>query len=195
MTKVWRAKNAILRIDRADNIATIDNSANLADFFTAESVSVLSAKDITVTPPEVTADKVDLIGVDTNSFQNVEMEKKPVGMGKITGTLVLDADEDWEYKPTTSSDADKTLLFVAAETTAITSPVAATRYQFLGSQNDVCMLVELIDTATTPDDSVQFAMDNAVLKLGDVKITADGHVERSFELVCLPRDFYMEFYN
>jgi len=177
MTKIWRARHGTIKIDAASNIS-IDNTNNLEGFFSG-AATVANAKNITITPPEFSVDKVDLIGVDANNFQNAELEKKPVGMAKITGTLVLDADEVLEDKLFTSS-------------TAISTPTAATRYQFGNdSEQDVAILVLLKDG----DDAVAFAMDNAHLKLGDVKITADGHVEQDFEAVCLPRDFYMEYYD
>jgi len=176
MTKVWRGKNGTLKIDKASDV-TITSANNLLGFFSS-ATTVATIKDVTVTPPEVTADKVDMIGT-TSSFQNAELEKKPVGMAKISGTIVLDSDEGFETE-------------VFASSTAISSPVAATRYQIgNGSEQDVAILVQLLDSA----DCVQFAMDNAVFKLGDVKITADGHAEQSFEVICLPRDFYLEFYN
>jgi len=178
VTKIWRARHGTIKLDTASNVS-IDSSQTLESFFGATALTVSNAKNITITPPEITVDKVDLIGVDANNFQNAELEKKPVGVGKVTGTLVLDADEVLEAKLFSSS-------------TAISSPVAATRYQIGdGSEQDVAILVILKDGP----DAVAFAMDNAVLKLGDAKSAGDGHVEQDFEATCLPRDFYMEYYD
>jgi len=71
---------------------TIDTSNDLRKAFdsaTAGSKLEAMVKSIIVTPPETAHEKQDLLGVDTNSFQNAFLDEKPVGyvQDERTGTI------------------------------------------------------------------------------------------------------------
>ena len=50
------------------------------------------AANVTIVEPEGAVEKIDLLGVDANSFQCGELDKKPFGMVTISGTLIQDED-------------------------------------------------------------------------------------------------------
>jgi hypothetical protein len=194
MADVWFAKDVTMQIVDADTVA-IDAATTLDAEFTAASaygVSVKNlhsyAKDVTITEPEGSIDKIDLLGVDANSFQNAQLDHKPYGLARIAGTMLLDGDEVLEP-------------YVAGTGTAITG--GYTRYQVgrrvAGTVANVmarkqCAVLVNLDDST---DEVNFVLDDAwFVKLGDKKISgADGHWEQEFEIVCLPKDFYIEYKN
>jgi hypothetical protein len=194
MADVWFAKDVTIQVVDSDNV-TVDTGTTLDAEFTAAAVYGVSvknlqayAKDVTITEPEGSIDKIDLLGVDANSFQNAQLDHKPYGLATITGTMLLDGDEVLEP-------------YVAGTGTAITG--SYTRYQvgrrITGNVANVmarkeCSILVNLDDST---DEVNFALDNAwFTKLGDKKISgADGHWEQEFEIVCLPKDFYIEYKN
>jgi hypothetical protein len=194
MADVWFAKDVTMQIVDADTVA-IDAATTLDAEFSAASaygVSVKNlhsyAKDVTITEPEGSIDKIDLLGVDGNGFQNAQLDHKPYGLASITGTMLLDGDEVLEP-------------YVAGLGAPITG--GYTRYQVgrrltgnvpnVSARKQCSVLVNLDDST----DEVNFVLDDAwFVKLGDKKISgADGHWEQEFEIVCLPKDFYIEYKN
>jgi len=179
--QVWTARQAAITICAASTV-TVTALANLASFWSTTPFTLANAKNVTITLPTVTADAVPMVGVDANSFQNLGMERKPVGATKLTATLVLDADEAMEAKVLTA--------------TAITSAVAASRYHAEASQTDVAILVTLTATVATANDTrVSFGLARCIVGFGDVKVTADGHVEQDIEAYCLPVNTHIEYYD
>jgi len=192
MADVWHAKDVSIIVVDADTL-TIDTANSLDSAFdsaSAYSTSVKNieayAKDITITEPEGPVDKIDLLGVDANSFQNALLDLKPYGLARATGTLVLDGDETLE-------------AYVAGPPTAITGGYS--RYQIgrritgyvanVKARKQCAMLIKLDDGT----DRINFAFDNAYfVDLSDKRLSgADGHFEQEFEIVCLPKDFYIEY--
>lgn len=176
MVKVWKARHTKVYIDEAADV-TITTAAALDTFFTAAGTEIqANMKNVTITEPEGEVDKIDLLGVDTNGFQNAELDNQPFGLATLTGTLVLDSDED---------------IDIFAHGSGTTISTTHTRYQVGdGNRPDVAILVNLEDTA-----ELNIAMDNArIARVGDLKISgADGHWERDIKIVCLPKDYYIEF--
>jgi len=176
MTKIWKARETIVKIIAAASL-TITTAAALDTFFGAGTTITGKMKNVTIVEPEIDQEKVDLIGVDANSFQNAELDAKPPTMAEITGTLVQDEDEVLE-------------AFAYGSGTAING--THTRYQVgEDSAAAVGILVNLDDGT----DEVNIAFDNAWLtKLGDRKLdAADGHWEQDFTAKCLARDYYLEY--
>ncbi len=159
---------------------TITSASTLPSVFdTASPVTITTGKNFTIVEPELAVDKVDQIGVDANNFQNAQLETKPAGLATISGTLVHDGDEVLEsylYGPS-----------------SIAGPSGYTRYQVgQGSRNTCAFLVWFNDGTK----QVSFVLDQALItKIGDVKITADGHVEQDFEAVTLAKNYYREYKN
>ena len=86
--KDWKAKHSLVKLDLASGI-TIDSSAALDTFFSSSTAIQGSMKDVTIAEPEGDVSKIDLLGVDTNGFQNAELDEQPFGLATLTGTLVL----------------------------------------------------------------------------------------------------------
>ena len=92
MAEIWHAKQAVVKMDLASNV-TVTTAAALDTFFSGGSAITGKMKDITITEPTPDMEKIDLLGEDTDAFQNAEAEEKPPVNAEITGTLVLDGDE------------------------------------------------------------------------------------------------------
>ena len=184
MADVWHARHCTLKIVDADSL-TIDDSTDLATAFdNATSVTTFTAfaKDVTITEPEGAIDKIDLLGttaVNNTSFQNAVLDKKPYGLARLTATLILDGDEVLE-------------TFAYGDGTSISD--THTRYQATdANRSAVAVLVSLVDGT----DQINIVLDNAyIIDLGDRRLSgADGHWEQEVEIVCLPKDFYIEYKN
>jgi hypothetical protein len=171
--KVWHAREAVVKM--AQDV-TITGAAALDTFFSAGSTVTGVMKDISITEPNSDVSSIDLLGIDSNGFQNIEGEVKPYGMAEVTGTMILPGDEVVE-----------SFMFPAGSAIAATH----TRYQpGKVSRRTPSILLNLNDGT----DTVNIVLDNAWITARDVKVTgADGHFEATFTAKCLPRDFYLEF--
>jgi hypothetical protein len=172
---VFRARHTTMKIDEASDV-TITTAAALDTFF-GSATTLANVKNVTIAIPEGAVDKIDLIGVDGNSFQNQDVDIKPYGMATLSGTLVHSGDEVLE-------------VFAYGSGTA----VAATHHRYRmgdGNRPEVAILTKLTDGT----DIVNVALDNAyITKLGDAKLSgADGHWEQDFSITCLPRDTHVEY--
>jgi len=173
MGKIWQAREAVVKIDLASNV-TIGTSAALDTFFSSGTAMQGDLKEVSISGSEGAVEQIDLIGEDTNSFQNADKDKKPFGMVELTGKLVLRGDETIE-------------TFAYGTSVAVNG--THTRYQ-PGIRQEVSVLINN-DDATNEYSAV---LDNAdVTKMGDLALNADGHWERDFSITCLARDFYEEF--
>ena len=188
MAKLWKPKHIrSVKIALASAI-TITGSAALNTFFTGTTgnTNMVQAfsKTLTIAVPEGAVDKVDFLGVDTNSFQYAELEDKPFDVGGISGTLVLNDDEVLET------------FFYGTGTAVSTTHM---RYQAgilsASGRPDIAILVDIYDPVSSKE--VECVITNArITKLGDIKISGpDSHFEVEFNAVCLPRDFYLEVKN
>lgn len=178
MAKVWKARDAVVKIGTA---YTATSGTALHTTMTGGSAIEGNLKSVTIVEPEGAVDKIDLLGEDSNGFQNAELEDKPFSLAKISGTLVHPGDEVLE-------------TFAYGVGTAV-GATGYTRYQVgAGARpTNVGILVNLDDGT----DAVNVAMLNLrFTKIGDRSIGgADGHFEQQFEATCLPKDFYVEFKN
>lgn len=178
-TQTWVARNGTFYIASGVGVST---SETLSGVFSASTTSyrVESAcKNITITPPETSWEKQDLLGQDANDFQNQFLDEKPIGLATFTATLILGEDETIED-------------FTASGTVATAS--GYTRRQIGKNSTNVVNLCVSLET-TGNANRVTFAMFNArVTKYGDVRIAGpDGHWEQDITAICLAKDFYYEF--
>ena len=176
MAKVWKARETTVKIDEAADV-TITELAALDTFFSSGTAIEGKMKNVTIVVPEGDVEKIDLLGVDTNSFQNAELDDKTFGLAEISGTLLVDSGEVLE-------------TFAYGTGTAIST--THTRYQAGdGNRPDVAILVNLDDGTF----AVNIVLDNArITKLGDIRLDApDGHWEVDYTAKCLPRDYYEEY--
>ena len=169
-TKVWHAREAVIKLAASTTITT---AAALDTFFSGGTAVEGVMKDITVTEPASDVEKIDLLGEDSDTFQNAEGEEKPFGMVEISGTAILPGDEVIE-------------TFIYPTGTAIGG--THTRYRpGQGTRKKPSFLLNLDDST----DEVNYAGENCWLTAKDVKVTgADGHLEVTLTLKCLPRDWY-----
>lgn len=178
---IWTAREGELYILTAGNVTPIGSYIGSL-FAVAGSKLTGHIKEITVAPPEGPVEKVDLVGEDSNYFQNAVLERKPFGLATISGTALF-------------SGSYLTQWF--AGRTGSVLPDGVTRYQYgAGSlsayfRTEIAIGVEIKSTQNT----LAMFMDNALLtKVGDKALGgADDHWEMEFEAVCLPKDYYEEF--
>lgn len=179
-TKTWVARDGLAQIGKYPAVKFASDTT-LSGSFASSGYEIAKAfKNITVTPPETSYEKLDLLGKDSNTFQNQLLDEKPVGTATMTGTLILGENETIE----------DTLLSGSA--TAITG--THSRYQIgndATSQNKVTMVVSVFDSA----NEVAFGIEDAkVTKYGDVRISDTGsHWEQDITVMALAKNFYYEF--
>ena len=184
MAKIWKARETSVQI--ADALSSVSTSALLdGQPFSNQKTFTGIMKNVTVVEPEGAVDKQDLLGVDSNGFQNAELDEKPFDLAKISGTLVMPG----------VYDSNNPVLEVFAYGSGTGVPAGAathTRWQAGdGNRTSCAILVNLVSGST---HEVSILLNNAyITKLGDKKIGGpDGHWEQDFEAVCLPRDYYAE---
>jgi len=179
MAIVLKARDATIKIEDA---VTIDTSGNLAADFSATAEA--QVKNITITPPEGSVDKIDCLGETTN-FQNQYLDIKSFGMATCTGTMILDG------------AAEQNPLLEAMGGTGTTVTGSYTRHQMGSSASGSTRTgtSAILVTLTDGTEIVNIVLDDVYFtKIGDIKLTgADGHWEFDFECVCLPKNFYIEF--
>lgn len=174
---VFRARHITIKVA---SLITIGSGSTLPSTFDGASpVTVTTAKNVTIVEPERESEKIDQLGIDSNNFQNAQLEEKPTGMGEISGTLVHDGDEVLEP-----------YYYGAA---SIAGPSGYTRWQVGQGSNQSCALLAYVYDGTK---QVAFVLDSArITKLGEAKLSVDGHMEQDFKAICLPKNFYKEFKN
>ena len=138
-----------------------------------------ACKNITVTPPETSWEKQDLLGKDSNNFQNQLLDEKPVGIATVTATLVLGEDETVEDR------------IISGTTTA---PAGYTRRQ-VGNVPDTVVNACVALNSADYGNMATFALFNGKMtKWGDIRISGpDSHWEQDITVICLAKDFYQEF--
>lgn len=179
MAVVLKAKEATIKFSSTD--LTIDTTGAIDSDFTGSADN--QVKNITVSTPEGGVEIISCLGESSN-FQNAYLDEKAFGLATCTGTLILDGDETELFK-------------MMGGTSGTTVTGGYTRYQF-GSSTATKTRVKVGGALINLDngsEEVSIVFDNAyVTKFGDIKPTgADGHWEVDFEMVCLPKDFYIEF--
>lgn len=177
-TKTWVAREGIFQIGKFPAVE-FDTSTTLSGTFASSGYEISAAmKNITITPPETSWEKQDLIGQTTNGFQNQLLDEKPVGIATITGTLILAEDE-------MISD-----LLISGSATSVAS---YSRYQIGEKTSD--NRVTVVVTLSKNQNTVSFGIEDAVVtKWGDVRISGpDGHWEQDITVISLAKNFYWEF--
>ena len=159
-------------------------------------------KNLTVTPPKVAVEKVDLLGAETTAtaagtailnsgtFQNAIWDMKSATSAKCTGTMVLTmlADGSTPHLPDLLDLATGTGQTIAATT-------ASYRHTFGDSAANQIPLVTggffiVLNNGYT---SGVIAFANPMVSWGDIKIGGgDGTYEVDFELESLAKDFAIE---
>ena len=180
-TQTWVARDGLVQIGKYPAVK-FTTATTLSGSFTASGFGIAKAfKNITITPPETSWEKQDLLGKDSNTFQNQLLDEKPVGTATITGTLILGEDE-------LVSD-----LLISGSATA-TGGGTHSRYQIgndLTSQNEVTVVVSVFNST----NEVAFGIeDGKVTKFGDIRISGpDSHWEQDITILALAKNFYWEF--
>lgn len=182
-----------------DNSTPLDNET-----FTA---NIAEIKDITVTYPDQSYEKIDFIGnssqtvganaqtpgvatgVVAGDFQNQALQSTSVGTWNVNGTLVLKGDEDFID------------ILGLGKSQAITG--GYTRYAVGDLQQSGDGAPGKIRRNTlgsfrlylnNGSEETTLLLTNVHVGLGEVKPTGtDGHYERDFTLMCLPKDGAVEY--
>ena len=180
--KPWVAREGRIFMKAPASAINFSSATSLSGAFTTSGVAIQAAcKNLTVTPPDTGYDKQDFIGVDTNNFQNALLDEKPVGTATLTGTLIVGNNE---------------IIEDIISGTFASAPAGYSRYQY-GSDNTSNGTVAVCVTFMTDDylDEVSYAFDNAKFtKYGDVRLgSPDTHLEQDFTIICLAKDFRVEF--
>lgn len=184
----------------ATGAVTYDSGTPLDNETFAANINEL--KDVTVTYPEQSYEKVDFYGnsaqtvganqqtpgvatgVVAGNFQNQAIQSTSVGMWQAEGTLVLKGDED---------AVDLLGLGTSAAITGGYTRYAVGTLEASGAltRNTVGSYRLYLNNGS---EEVSIVMSNVHVSLGDVKPTgADGHYERSFTMVCLAKDGAVEY--
>ncbi len=180
---VVRVQRAIVYTD-VDGV-TVSTSATLLSLFSGV---FNKAKNITITPPKGDVEKIDLIGEtasalgNTLTFQNYLLEEKSFQLGKIAGTILFDINED-----------NFDTMAGGAGTGVVTN--SYTELQYGASDSSKTRLAGAVLVLFKHGAGIrEVLVNNALIMLGDIKGTsADGHVERDFEIVCAPENFHDRF--
>jgi len=184
---VVRVARAIVYLKAAG--VTVSTSATLVSLFTASSDIYFKAKNIVITPPTGEVEKIDLIGETASTlgtqltFQNYLLEEKAWSLAKISGTVLLDLNED---------NFD---LAIAGGGTAVVT-ASYKEYNYGASDSSKKRVQGAVLVLFKHGSLIREVLLNNyfVTKLGDVKSTgADGHVERDFEGVCAQENFHDRF--
>lgn len=165
---------------------TVSTSATLLSLF---STVYNKAKDIKITPPTGAVEIVNMIGETasavavTQTFQNYLMDEKPYTLAKISGTLLLDKDED-----------NLDLAMAGGGTATVTATYHM--YQYGGSDSSKKRVPMAMLVVFKHGTGIREVLLNQlfITALGDIKSTgSDGHIERDFEGVCAPEFYYDHF--
>lgn len=168
---------------------TVSTSATLVSLFTASSDIFFKAKDVIITPPTGEVEQIDLLGEtastlgNTLTFQNYLLEEKAFTPAKISGTLLLDLNED-----------NFDLAFSGAGTAVVTT--SYTEYQPGASDSGKVRVQNAVLVLFKHGSLIREILLNNmfVTKLGDIKSTgSDGYVERDFEGICAQENFHDRF--
>jgi len=181
------ATETIVKFD--SSAVTVLTTDTLSSLFSADDQAESLFKNVTVTPPEGSIEKQDLLGVDSNGFQNALLDEKPYSLATFTGTALLTREGFFED------------FMDAGSTSVSTGGNTYDRFQF-GVMSDtsvgrptIAILVENLHPYTgTATARWSALLNNAyITKLGDYRIGGpDTHWEVDVTAVCLPKDFYLE---
>lgn len=164
--------------------------------------TVNELKDISVSYPEVSYEKIDFLGttaqtigvgteniaastgIVAGNFQNAAIQETSVGMWVISGTQVVSGDEQFDdilalgaAQVITGGNSRYAIGAFNADGSSTRNKLGSYRLFLNNSSEEECIVVS-----------------NVRVKLGELKPTgADGHYERTFELVALARDGAVEF--
>jgi len=169
---LWEAREATVKI--GDTLATVEGSATLLSQVAGTDFSG-ECKSIAITGGERDLESVPLLGT-TDGYTNQEVVQKSVGsLRELSLTLV--------YK-----DADTSLF---ATGTIATSGAASTYTRIQGDQTVTQRAV--IVSFNDGSDYVNCLLNDAYsVKIGDIKLDADGYAEQEIVFKCSSKDYYEE---
>src|SRR3990167_1553429 len=196
---IIQARNVALYVDVA--AITFDASTSLDQ--EAGGASIFKVKNMTLTPPSRSVEKIDLWGEDTldtlgsgvivtGTFQHQAKDIKSMDMAKVSFTLVYQHDEAGSTTP--NADSLET-LFHGSSAIDIADTPAFTRFVYGDSTTSPPISIgTLIFVWNNGAGICNAAMVNVeVTKMGDIKPTgSEGHWEQEVEAMCLAKDFALE---
>lgn len=170
---IWEAREATVKIGSV--IATVQGSSTLLTQMSAATDFTGRCKNVNISGAERDIETIPLLGT-TAGHSNQEVFQKSVGsLREVTMTLVY-------------QDTDVTLF---GSGTVATSGTASAYTRIQGDQ-DVTQRAILL-SFNDGSSYVNCLLNNAYsIKLGDLKIEADGHLEQEVMFKCLAKDYYEE---
>ena len=183
-TQTWVGKNCRLYIARYPAVQFTSTDTLSGVFWgTSSGIEISKAvKSITITPPETGYEKLDLLGKDTNTFQNQMLDEKPVGNASINFTTVVGEDEVFED--------------YVVSGTAATAPTGYTRRQIGNDNSSTNRLILCVDASNSDDTNYKAIglQDAKMTKFGDIRLPDMGsHLEQDVTFICLAKNYYDEF--
>jgi hypothetical protein len=166
---LWEAREATVKI--GDFVASVTSASTLLQYCTGTDFSG-ECKNISITGGERDLESVPLLGT-TDGYTNQEIVQKSVGsLREISMTLI--------YKDTDTS---------IYATGTVTAPAG---YQRIQGDQDVTKRSVCV-SFNDGEDYVNVLLNNAYsVKVGDIKLDADGHAEQEIVFKCLAKDYYEE---
>ena len=170
---LWEAREATVNIGSTISVAA---TASLASQVTTTAFTS-KIKSVRVTGGDRDVESVPLIGENASGYSNQEIFQKSVGeLREANFTMIYD-------------DGTATLL----GTDTITTSGAAASYTRLQGDQDVTQKAVMI-TFTDGTNVATLLLNNAYpIKLGDLSLDADGHLEQEITFKCLGKDYYEEY--
>lgn len=170
---VWEAREATVIIGTA--VGTVQGSATLlSQVSTTDYTSRIT--DVSISGAERDVESIPTLGENASGYANQEIFQKSVGtLRECSMTLVY-------------QDVDITVL---GSGTVATSG-AASGYTRIQGDQDLSQVAVLI-SFNSGSSYANILLNNAfVTKLGDYKISADGHLTQEITFKCLAKDYYEE---
>lgn len=164
---------------------TVSTSATLSSLFTGGVKNKF--KNIVITPPTGSVENVPMIGETASAegsaltFQNYILDEKPWTLAKVTGTQLLDVNED-----------DFDAMNAGTGTAVVTNTY--TEYQHGASDSGKKRVAGAFLVVFKHGTGIREVLLNNlwIMNLGDIKATgADGHLERDFEAICAA-EYYID---
>lgn len=192
-TVLWRGRQASLGIGAV--ISSVDTDDTVYEQF-ASTPTDLSGwiKDFTISAGSSDVELVNTIGEASTAFQNQILEQKPWDIIEISGTAVYSA---------ISSDAGFSQFM---STSGATSNTDWKRYQFgaglgdaVNKRGEKAIGIRFTDQGGVTQgvtDAIDIVLNGGYFtKIGDIKVTSDGHAEVSFTFKGLIKNYYEELNN
>lgn len=190
---LWQARQVTVKIGNSVDDTNASFKANQFDgttfgtFWSGETTITSVCKNVELNQPETSTDEVKLLGA-TSGNQNLELDPQSPGKAELTGTLLLNPEDDNDI------DLDQFALTAITGTAGTDYPTGFTRYNYGSASPTTGVAMIVTFNAGSSKPVVNFFLNNATVEtLGGFKIDADGHAEQEIKVTCAASDCWKEF--